>query len=108
MDGEKKKIRRLTTNDLLKVSQWFQTHADEVAQHVTPEVIRRVKADTGIEITHERVNELATFFGIVRKPVEDYYTRRDRAHILAVEVAKFMAAIGHPISNEMKSLIDRK
>ncbi len=105
---EKKKIRRLSTNDLLKVSQWFQAHPDEVSQHVTQEIIRRVKADTGIDITHDRVNELATFYGITRKPTEDYYARRDRAHILAVEVVRFMNAMGFPISNELKSLIDRK
>lgn len=98
-------MKRLTTAELLQAGMWFQSHREEVATLIATEIVKRCHADTGVKITYERVTELATIYGIERKPVLRHADKQDRIRVVARELFSVCQNLGLTASEDLMKIV---
>lgn len=96
--------------NVIKATDWVRGHKDEVVKSNRSTVVRSIKADTGVDITVHILTQIEKEVGITRARgnAHNFEARKDRVHVVASELIRFMETMGVTPSPELADVKDRR
>ena len=96
---------RLSVSDAIRVHNWVTSRKEEVANNTRQNVLRSIKADTGLDVSVSSLIEFEEAAGIERRRgAAGTPARKDRPSVIAKELVRVMESLGVVPSVELQDI----
>jgi hypothetical protein len=96
--------RRMTMEDMVKVTTWVAAHKDQLPMHTLAQLCRMIKSDINVHCQPPRMAEFERAAGYNRPKGGPAGGQKDRVKIVAVLLRDLMIKLGADVSDDLNDI----
>jgi len=100
--------RRMTMEDMVKVTTWVAAHKDQLPMHTLAQLCRMIKSDIDVHCQPQRLAEFERAAGYNRPKGGAYNAKKDRVKIVASVLRDLLVRLGSAddVPDDLKDICD--